>query len=93
MFAMDQQHPQHRREAIFMHHQSTDISAERRLHPFDETALALERGAFEFDAEGITQDFDGVGIGAFSARRLTAQVLNEWFLRVLLSVNFWYIAA
>ena len=36
----------------------------------DEPAFALEGGAFELDAEGVAEDFDGVGVGVQgSARR------------------------
>jgi hypothetical protein len=30
---------------------------------FDEAAFAFEGGAFELDAAGVAEDFDGVGIG------------------------------
>jgi hypothetical protein len=29
---------------------------------FDEPAFALEGGSFEFDAEGVAEDFDGIGV-------------------------------
>ena len=34
---------------------------------FDELAFAGEGGVFELDAEGLTQDFDGVGVGVQSS--------------------------
>ena len=34
---------------------------------FDESAFALEGGTFELDAEGVAQDFDGVGVGVQGA--------------------------
>ena len=33
----------------------------------DESAFALEGGAFEVDAEGVAEDFDGVGVGVQGA--------------------------
>ena len=42
---------------------------------FDEPAFALECGAFEFDAEGVAEDFDGVGIGVQRASDGGDQVL------------------
>ena len=33
----------------------------------DEAAFALEGGAFELDAEGVAEDFDGVGVGVQGA--------------------------
>ena len=35
---------------------------------FDEFAFALEGGTFELDAEGVAEDFDGVGVGVQRAR-------------------------
>ena len=35
----------------------------------DEPAFALEGGALELDAEGVAEDFDGVGVGVQGSRR------------------------
>ncbi len=42
---------------------------------FDEAAFAGEGGAFKFDAEGVAEDFDGVGIGMQGAGDASDQVL------------------
>ena len=41
----------------------------------DESTFALEGRAFELDAEGFAEDFDGVGISVQSARDSSDQVL------------------
>ena len=41
----------------------------------DEPAFALEGGAFELDAEGVAEDFDGVGVGVQGAADGGDQVL------------------
>ena len=43
--------------------------------PFAELAFAGEGGAFEFDAEGIAEDLDGVGVGVQGSRDGDDQVL------------------
>jgi hypothetical protein len=41
----------------------------------DEAAFAGEGGAFEVDAEGIAEDFDGVGVGVQGAGDAGDEVL------------------
>ena len=48
------------------------VEAERLL---DQLAFAGEGGAFEFDAEGIAEDLDGVGVGVQGSRDGDDQVL------------------
>ena len=42
---------------------------------FDESAFAFEGGAFEFDTEGVAEDFDGVGVSMKGAPDGGNQVL------------------
>ena len=49
---------------------------------FDEPAFTLERGAFELDAEGVAEDFDGVGV------RVPGQILIVLFPKLRL-YRFW----